>query len=272
MAKKKIVSIEDRIPKLKQARKKKANRRLMFYMGLFAVLISLVVYLQSPLSHVQKINILGNTTIEKEKIEQWSGIALTDNFWNIDGEQIEEKITVHPEIEEAVVNRTFFSTVEIEVKEYDRVGYAVKEGVYYPILSNGVLLKNNGMKSAGGDAPILLEFEENEYLISMAKELHSLPASISSLISEIIWQPTEKNPYKITLFMNDGYQVEGTIRRFSTNMETYPSIVAQLNPDKEGILHIGIGAYFETEPTGEESEVSPETEAVEEVALNNEIQ
>lgn len=270
MGKKNIVSIEDRIPKLKQARKKKANRRLFFYLGLFAVLISLIVYLQSPLSHVQHVKVYGNSTIEKEKIKSWSELTSSDNFWSVNNEEIKEKISAHPEIEEASVSKKLFSTIEINVKEFERVGYLEEEGVYYPVLSNGELLKGNGLETISGDAPILYSFQDNEYLVDLAEELHRLPKNVSGLISEIAWEPTEENPYKVRLYMNDGHEVQGTIRSFASNMEAYPSIVSQLDPTLEGVLHLGVGAYFEP---AEEASNELDPEAVnEEVAVNEDEQ
>src|SRR5699024_3959159 len=51
---------------------------------------------------------------------------------------------------------------------------------------------------------------------------------------------------KILLYMNDGYTVDGTIRNFAEKMKLYPSIVSQVPEDEEGIIHIGVGAYFDS--------------------------
>src|SRR5699024_4047408 len=95
------------------------------------------------------------------------------------------------------------------------------------------------------EAPQMIGFIEETYLKSMSAELEKLPKSILNLISEIHWQPTEENKNKVVLYMNDGFVVDGTIRNFADKMQVYPSIVAQLEPDSKGIIHIGVGAYFE---------------------------
>ncbi|SDL76760.1 cell division protein FtsQ/DivIB [Sediminibacillus halophilus] len=254
MSRKKVVSIEDRIPKLKQARKKKANRRLIFYLSIFFVLISIVVYLQSPLSQVRHVLINGNQYIDSQEVKTLSGLSTKDNFWNVDKQAVSDKIQEHPVIRKAEVERRFPTTIQIEIKEYNRVGYVMEDGAYYPVLENGKSLKQEKMKIAKGDAPLLSGFTKETYLQEMTKELQRLPTSIVRLISEINWEPTEENPYKITLFMNDGYEVEGTIRNFSAKMKAYPSIVAQLEPGSEGIIHIGVGAYFESYQQEEDQE------------------
>ena len=69
-----------------------------------------------------------------------------------------------------------------------------------------------------GDGPLLINFKDEQYLQRMAVELSKIPVDIFNLISEISWEPTEKNKYKILLYMNDGFIVDATIRNFSNKM------------------------------------------------------
>ncbi|RDW18471.1 cell division protein FtsQ [Oceanobacillus arenosus] len=246
MSKKNVVSIEDRIPKLKQARKKKANRRLIFYLSIFFFLISIIVYLQSPLSHIKTIQIHGNSHVSDETIIEQSGLTMDTNIWMLNHENIEKKLSKNPVIESVEVSRNLPWTVNIHVNEFKIVGYMKEETNYFPILGNGVTLKELGQTSFNGKSPLILGFTKEEYLHRMAEELNELPFNISALISEVHWQPTEDNKYKILLYMNDGYMVDATIRNFADNMQVYPSIVAQLEPQSKGIIHLGVGVYFES--------------------------
>ncbi len=128
----------------------------------------------------------------------------------------------------------------------NHVGFVSRDDNVYPILGNGkVLTEHVQSDSMNGNAPLLAGFSEEAYLKDMAEQLSSLPESIRSLISEIHWKPNDGNKHKILLYMNDGNLVDGTIRHFADKMSVYPSIVSQLEPDKKGIVHIGVGAYFE---------------------------
>ncbi|MFD1018084.1 cell division protein FtsQ/DivIB [Thalassobacillus hwangdonensis] len=258
--KKNIVSLEDRIPKLKQARKRRANIRLIFYLTILFFLVAIVVYLQSPLSHVRDVSIVGNTHVSDQKLIDMSHVTKEDNFWKVDKDAVAELVNVHPEIAAASVDRKLPGTIEINVDEYERVGYVKVDGSYYPILENGERLDSYQLKSPSGDAPLLIDFNKPTYLEGMSKELQQLPGSIASMISEIYWEPTDENPYQIRLYMTDGYEVLGTIRNFSEKILAYPSIVSQLGPDDRGIIHIDVGAYFEAYPGTE----APEDEANEE--------
>lgn len=246
MSKKNVVSIEDRIPKLKQARKKKANRRLIFYLSIFFLLISVVVYLQSPLSNIKKVTVNGNVSITKEEIIELSGLETGMNIWAMNKKKVKTGIQSNPMIHSATVKRSLPRKVEITVDEYNLVGFIQKKDYYFPVIEDGKVIKERKLKSVRGEAPLLINFTEEEYLQDISKELQALPNNILSMISELYWEPTKKNKNKILLYMNDGYVVSSTIRGFANKMAVYPSIVSQLDSDSKGIIHIGGGAYFES--------------------------
>ncbi|WP_010096778.1 cell division protein FtsQ/DivIB [Ornithinibacillus scapharcae] len=263
MSKEKIVSIEDRIPKLKQARKKKANRRLVFYLSIFFFLISIIVYLQSPLSHVKSIVVTGNSYYEDQEVIKQSGIGRETNMWTIDKEVIVQVLEENPLIDSVTIETKFPRTVEIHLIEHERIGYIKKDNVYYPILGNGELLSGSKKDIYPGDAPLLLNFSEKDRLIEMSEELSKLPTNILNLISEIHWAPSDRSKNEIILYMADGFMVKSSIRDFSEKMTVYPSIAAQLESGSEGIIHIGVGAFFEPFKQQEMSEEEIITNAVE---------
>lgn len=245
MEKKNVVSIEDRIPKLKQARKKKANRRLILYLSIFFFLITIIVYLQSPLSHVKTIVINGNIILDDTEIMNESGLIKNTSIWTINKEKMKTVLEKDPIIQSANVKRKLPWTVEITVKEQRLIGFIKQKNDYYPLLANGSVLKDRNQSIPKGEAPILFSFTEQEQIQKISDELHKLPHDIINLISEIHWEPTKTNKNKIILYMNDGYTVSGTMRDFADKMQLYPSIVSQLDPKKTGIIHIGVGTYFE---------------------------
>lgn len=246
MSKKNVVSIEDRIPKLKQARKKKANRRLIFYLSIFFLLVSLVVYLQSPLSNIKTINVTGNKILSKEEIIESSELTTNTNIWAINKEKIAQQVQENAMVATVSVKRSLPWAIDVAVKEYALIGFLKEEQSYLPVIEGGKVIKERETKKISGEAPLLFNFTEGEYLKKIAIELQELPSSISKLISEVYWQPSDENKNKILLYMNDGYVVSSTLRDFSEKMSVYPSIVSQLDPEDKGIIHIGGGAYFES--------------------------
>lgn len=262
---KNIVSIEDRIPKLKEARKKKANRRLVFYMSLFFFLISIIIYLQSPLSEVKQINVENNSFVSDEEVIDSSGLSSGSNIWSIDLGDIEEDIKNNRVIEEVEVERNLPNTVTITIQEKEIIGFIEEGTTYYPVLENGEFLDTVEYETFTGEAPLLVGFTDEEYLSNIAGELKQLPEDIMNLISEIYWVPEEDSKNNIVLYMNDGYVVQGTIRDFVEGMTVYPSVVSQLDPEVKGIIHMGVGVYFEAFESSEDDSSEDEPEANEEM-------
>ena len=92
----KVITIEDRIPRLKEERKRKANRRFILYLSLFFLLILLVVYLQSPLSKVGKIDIQGNFYVSDADILKAGQITENTSFWNISKTKLNSQMSKSP--------------------------------------------------------------------------------------------------------------------------------------------------------------------------------
>lgn len=75
MEKGKLIVLEDRVPKLQEQRKQKANRRLILYLSLFFILILFIVYSQSSLSNVSNIEVQGNKHVSDKDIVKASGLS-----------------------------------------------------------------------------------------------------------------------------------------------------------------------------------------------------
>ena len=258
MDQKKIVTLEDRIPKLKNERKQRANRRLIFYLSFFFVLLLTVIYFQSPLSNVQVIEIQGNHYISDDQIIKLSELKDGTSFWGINSNKIIEEIGAFTEISEVSVKRKFPHTVQINVNEYSRVAYLAVDNNFFPILETGEILQELPINYFPSDAPLLMDWETNNELTEMAAELSNLPESIIHRISEIYYTPVEADPLRITLYMNDGFKVSSTIRHFSKRIIDYPAIVKELDPEKRGIIHMKMNPYFEQFVNEEEETIESE--------------
>lgn len=243
--KEKVITLEDRIPKLKEQRRQKANRRMVLYISIFFLLVLVVVYLFSPLSHVRKITVSGSRFVSKQTIVNASGLSKQTSFWDVHPEAVQKRITKKVrEVEKATVRKHFPNTVSIKVTEYGRVAYLRKNHHYYPILQNGERLPALNQKDIPVDAPILVNWPKGKHLSHMADQLTKLPKPIIGQISEIYFTPTSDFPGGITLYMNDGNEVKALIDNFSSQMKKYPMVVSKLNSKTKGIIHMRVGIYF----------------------------
>lgn len=256
MTNRKVVHIYDRMPKLKEQRRQKANRRLIFFLSIFFFLIMIIIYFESPLSHVRSIEVIGNETVPKELIIEKSGISQQTNLWTISEETVVANIKELDQVQSVQLKRKFPNDVEITIEEYRRIAYLFSEGKYYPIIETGKFLDELSRNEYPVDAPILINWEEGDVIEELAFELTKLPNGILNRISEIYYEPVEHDPYQILLYMNDGNKVYSTVRDFSSRISSYPSIVSELDPNKKGIIHMRMTPYFEeiVEPEEEKDE------------------
>ncbi|MCF6137015.1 cell division protein FtsQ/DivIB [Pseudalkalibacillus berkeleyi] len=245
MENKKVTTLEDRIPKLKEQRKQKANRRMIFYVSFFFLLILVIVYFQSPLSNVKTIEIKGNEVIPEEKIMSQITLSTNTNYWSVNEKAVEAEVKKFVQVESVNVDKIFPNKVKIQVTEFEKVAFAVNEGSYYPLLQNGKTLPKVSESTVPTNAPILIGWGDNELTERMAAELSDLSASIRIRISEIHHSPTENDSQRITLYMNDGYEVQSRIHNFAEYMQYYPSIVDKLEGSKEGIIYMSESPRFE---------------------------
>ncbi|MGZ4159938.1 MAG: cell division protein FtsQ/DivIB [Neobacillus sp.] len=256
MDKGKIVALEDRIPKLKEQRRRKANRRLIFMLFLFFTLIAVVAYVQSPLSHVKKITVMGNEMYSTSEILNKTGLSNKTNIWKVKTQDIAMKLTSLSEIKKANVKIHWPNTIMIQVQEHNRIAYLEKGKAYFPVMENGTIIKDRKTNEIPGNFPILFDFKEGEALDEMVTGLRKLPNEILNSISEIHYTPKKTDEYHISLFMNDGFEVSATLRTFSEKMVNYPSIISQLDPNKKGIIDLEVGSFFKAyETQGEDKQV-----------------
>jgi cell division protein FtsQ len=241
----KIVSLEDRIPRLKEYRKKKANRRLILLLFLFFLSVLSVVYFLSPISHVKEITVSGNHVLKTKDIIKWSAIENGMSIWELNKDDVKKRLKKIPEIKSSVVKIQFPNRVHIRIKEMRQIGYLADGDSFEPVLENGHVIKEKAIKIPK-EAPILFDFKKDNILKEMVKSLNELPVGIVNSISEIHYTPKKTDPYHITLYMNDGYEVRATLGTFSKKMVYYPSIVSQLDPKVKGVIDLEVGSFFQS--------------------------
>lgn len=55
----KIIDIEERIPTLRERRKKRTNQRFTILLAIFGIILLALLYFQSSLSHIGEIKVTG---------------------------------------------------------------------------------------------------------------------------------------------------------------------------------------------------------------------
>lgn len=243
----KVIDIEDRIPTLRKKRKRRTNMKFASIISLFVATLFLLLYFQSPYSKIQKIKVFGTDLKEDDYYVEKSGIQIGESMWGIDVSEVEEKLQ-DEWIQNVEVKRKWLTIVEIHIEELRKVAYISDGNKFYPMLENGYVFKDTSL-AVPIDAPIFFEFEDETYQTLLLEQLAKLDEEVLALISQINATPTETDPYRITLFMNDGYEVRAEISSLADKLHYYPSIIAQIEKDGEfekGVIDIEVGSYYKS--------------------------
>ncbi|MDZ5711570.1 cell division protein FtsQ/DivIB [Jeotgalibacillus haloalkalitolerans] len=263
MKRKPVVSLEDRVPQLRQRRRKRANRRLVGVVLLFVFMIIIVLYFQSPYSKVQNIQISGNSGISEELAIQLSGISTGDPYWTLDIEEAEIRLKDNNMIKNAEIKRDLPLNVEVSIEEYDKVALSREGQQYKAVYENGFISEPQPVQDINFSAPVLNGFQQGQVLSDLASALSNLPGNVLNSISEVHYSPSEVDSNRIVLYMNDGFEVHAVIPTLVEKMTHYPSIVSQLDPEVKGVIDLEVGSYFRAYNAGETANGDTE-EALEE--------
>ena len=238
----KVIDIEERIPSLREKRKRRTNRNFIFLLILFLLVLAVLLYFQSPLSKIESIGVRGAVLNSEEDYIRASEISEGDPLWGFRKSETGKRVSSMPGVKEARVERTGLRSVVIRVDEWEPAALIEKDGRFLPVLANGDIFS----EPAPGPvpAPILTGFESGKTMSRMVRELDSLPDNVRSLISEVLSGGDEEDPDAITAYMADGYEVRGVIPDFAEKMAYYPSIVSQLAEEGKGVIDLEVGLYF----------------------------
>lgn len=242
----KIIDITERVPTMKKRRRRRTNLKFLALVTVFLFIIMILLYFQLPYSDIKKINIKGAQLKEDTFYIEQSNLNVDDSLWGFKIPDVQELIAQHEWVKSVEVRRKFLNEIEITVEEWQKVAYISKDGEFHPMLDNGVVF-NEPNEIVPIDAPIFLKFEDESLRKKLLKELAKLKPEVLSLISQINANPSEADPYSITLYMNDGYEVRADANTLAEKLNYYPSIVAQIENEEafeKGVVDIEVGSYY----------------------------
>ena len=240
---KKVIDIEERIPSMRERRRRRANRKFIFIVSIFLVALLSILYFQSSFSRIGKIQLIGASIHEPTVYLEKSSLQEGEALWSFTKKKVKERLAEVEGVQEVEVTRKWFRDVKIHITEWRPTAYIEKDGRYDLLLENGEVLKQAKV-SPESDAPILNGFEDEEIQVKLTAQLENMENNVYQLISEILYTGTKIEPNHITVFMDDGYEVKVLIPTFAEKMVYYPQIIAQLGGDEKGVIDMEVGTYF----------------------------
>ncbi|MBT2570274.1 FtsQ-type POTRA domain-containing protein [Planococcus sp. ISL-110] len=237
----KVIDIEERIPTLRERRKKRTNRKFVALLFIFLTLLAVLLYSQSKYSEIQDITIEGAVLFDQESYQAASGLNIGDSMWSFDAGAVAQQLEKLEWIEEASVKKNWLTGVEISLVEYVQMGYLDRGNSYQIVLSNNLALDQ---PVANVDGPIYSNFENDDKRKKLIDQLTLIDSEVLQLISQVILDPEEEDADYVTLYMNDGNEIRGILSTLAEKMNYYPSVIAQLEDGQQGVIDMEVGIFF----------------------------
>lgn len=218
--------------------------RLLFILFLFFFTILIVVFFQSSLSKVQQIHVEGVDKLTTTEVIAQSGIAVGDQILLVRKQKVREALTTHPVIEDVEVTIHFPGNVTVHVREFETVAYLYSSSQQlYPVLKNGYVVEQERVDVV--QYPLITEWEDPALLPNFCKELAILDTVVMQQISEVRLEPNENDPYRLVLYMRDGFEVHTSIVQFAKHLKNYLYVVENVAPNEVGVINLSdAGVYY----------------------------
>ena len=266
----KVIDIEERIPSMREKRRRKTNRKFIFIVTIFLLALLVILYFQSPLSRINKITLNGTSLYDDSFYLTESELALDKPFWGFSIKNTEKALLKINSVQQVKVSRKWMQEVEIDIVEWNPIAYIEEDGQFGLLLENGDMFSRDALLPEE-DAPILNGFTDSKIKKRMTTQLMKMESSVFQLISEIIYKGTDEDPNRITVYMDDGYEIRAIIPTFAEKMAYYSEITAQLHEHEKGVIDMEVGTYFtpyskvygaveEEEEEGEGEDIDEESE------------
>ncbi|MBO1911410.1 FtsQ-type POTRA domain-containing protein, partial [Microvirga sp. 3-52] len=156
----KVIDIEERIPSMREKRRRRTNKKFIFILSIFALALLVILYFQSPFSKINNVTVTGNNLHDKEFYIETSGLIKDKSFWGFTRNKTEEVLGNLETVKEVSITRKWLNDIDINITEWNTIGYLEKEGQFKLLLANGETFSADELKPSD-KAPILNGFDDS---------------------------------------------------------------------------------------------------------------
>ncbi|MEJ6527143.1 cell division protein FtsQ/DivIB [Exiguobacterium sp. USCH10] len=241
-----VRSLEDRIPYMKKQRRKKANRRMFSVLSLFGILILLVVYMQTSMSNVKKVNVSGLYWLDESYVFQNMELDTSTKFVSLSPSKMSDQMEKLPGVKRVDMDRSWYNVVHVNVTEEKMIAYARAETGDVVVLADGSLHPTGTITDPQKlkDGPLLREFNSEEELEKIASELEQVDDATRARMSEVILSKQKGEPTRYEIFMNDGNTLLTPTLKLSETVSKYGEIYENIPKGQQGTVVMDGGFYF----------------------------
>ena len=183
---------------------------------------------------INNIYIVNNKYLSDQEIIDISGIRNYPSFILTTSFSIKNKLMKNSLISDVKVTKKIGNVIEINVEEFEPLF----------IYDNKILLSSGNTVDGDYNLPVIKNKINNDILDKLISKYQNVENEIRLLISEIEYVPNDIDKERFLITMNDGNYVYITLYKINS-LNEYVKIVSSLNTNKNGILYLDSGNYFE---------------------------
>ncbi|WEG73859.1 cell division protein FtsQ/DivIB [Vagococcus intermedius] len=238
----KSISYADKLPRMKENRKKRLTKRLIAILSFFGITAAGMIYYVSPLSKLNKVEVVGNDKVSNERVAEAIKVTKDDHIWAVYSDKtLPNSIKKNnPQIHQAKIKLSGINNLKVIVKEYKEVAYQRVDNQLFPVLENGDIIQEREV-NPNNSFPILIDFKKGKSLDSFVKNYHKIDKKVNDMIKEIHATPSKSNPYLMTLYMKDGNEVLASTKDYFQKLNYYPQISAEM--EEKGVIDMEAGVF-----------------------------
>lgn len=220
---------------------KKIKRVKIKFKNLFLVLI--ILFILSFIGYkimTKKINniyINGNDLLSEQEVLELIDFTEYLEYYKIKPKKIAKRLKTSSLIEEANISKSLFA-ITIDIKEYKTLWY--QESDNKVMLSSKEIVK---LEEKILGIPTLINEIDYRYKDKFIEALTKIDSIVLHQISEITYDPSDIDPERFLLYMNDQNYVYINISRMEY-LNKYDELLPKLE-NKKGILYLDSGNHFE---------------------------
>lgn len=198
---------------------------------LFFMIVLIVLFFQSPLSKIDRIEIAGQRYTSVADIGQALGVRVGESFFAATSGTLETRAAALPYIRSVKVEKRFPGKIAVTVDEYEEVAYVVGlDGTMKALLAN-----NAEVEPLPGEPlkplPALVSWEGHDELrAELGKQLAGIPGLHLADISQINPDPSPSYPDRIRIYTRSQFEVTTTVSYLPDKIDTMRTIIASRSP------------------------------------------
>lgn len=225
--------------KKKKLKKKKIRikyKNVFIFLLVFLGIIYLIYKLLNI--HITNIYIKGNCYLKDQEIIEYANV---ENYPKVID-------TVSFIIKPELLKNVMIEDVKISHKNITELIITIDENkpLYYDNTKRKTVLENKKEVKEKYNIPTLLNYIPDKKQKRFHDEMKDIPDNIRQKISEIKYDPNEKDEERFLLSMNDGNYVYLSLYKFD-RIHKYLDIMVEINKkfnNQKGILYLDSGDYF----------------------------